>query len=307
MRSSKNHTDDFEHFEITYEEEPTIQMNIDLNTTKLEKPAAPKKKKKTKKDGIDLPLSPHTPEPEGLQPLSFSSSDSANPAVSRQPGKKQLDYKLYSSRTVNRRSHKTYDNTGNHDREQYEEYDGNEHEYTDSHVYRRTKLAAPIRKGGDTVLRMVQSVVRNLSAILILASIMIVLWHFWRSSTPYGDFTQAFQALDFPPALAAYLSIVALIVLYELISLLWTMSKPLFHDKYGSYRADVGRGSVCFICFYLSSYAAFWIHDFIPEWTELFRGVKGALDVFGSLHNLLFGLCLVGTISCLVRKYSSSL
>lgn len=289
MHSSKHHTDDFEHFEVTYEEEPTLQMNIDLNTTKLEKPSTPKKKK-PKKDGIDLPLSPHKPEPEGLQALSFSS----------QPHRKNDSYRNHS------RNYEE-DSDINYDEDAYEYTAHGQNNRDTAAIYRRTRLAAPIRKGGDAALHMVQSILRNLSAILILASVAIILWHFWRSSTPYGDFAQALDTLVVPPALAAYLSIVALIVLYELISLLWTMSKPLFYDEYGSYRADVGRGSVSFICLYLCSYAAFWIHDHIPEWSELFRGIKGALDVFGSLHNLLFGLCLAGVISCLVRKYSSSL
>lgn len=174
-------------------------------------------------------------------------------------------------------------------------------------VYRRTRLAAPIQKGGDAALRMVQSFLRNLSAILILASIAIIVWHFWRSSTPYGDVTQALETFSIPMALAAYALVGALLVLYELISLLWTMSKPRFHDEYGSYQVDVGRGSVSFILLYLCSYACFLIHDHIPEVNELFRGIRGAMEVFGAQHNILLGLCAAGVISCLVRKYSSSL
>lgn len=174
-------------------------------------------------------------------------------------------------------------------------------------VYRRTRLAAPIQKGGDAALHMVQSLLRNLSAILILASIALIVWHFWRSSTPYGDVTQALETLSIPMALAAYALVGATLVLYELVALLWTMSKPRFHDEYGSYRADVGRGSMSFILFYLCSYACFLIHDHIPEVNELFRGIRGAMEVFGAQHNVLLGLCAAGVISCLIRKYSSSL
>ena len=174
-------------------------------------------------------------------------------------------------------------------------------------IYRRTRLAAPIQKGGDTALHMAQSFLRNLSAILILASIAVIIWHFWRSSAPYGDVTQALETLAIPVSLAAYALVAALLVLYELIALLWTMSKPRFHDEYGSYRVDVGRGSASFILLYLCSYACVLIYDHVPEINELFRGIKGAMDVFGALHNVLFGLCAAGVVSCLIRKYSSSL
>ncbi len=174
-------------------------------------------------------------------------------------------------------------------------------------VYRRTRLAAPIQRGGDAAFHMVQSFLRNLSAILILASIAVIVWHFWRSSTPYGDVTQALETLSVPIALAAYALVGAMLVLYELVALLWTMSKPRFHDEYGSYRADVGRGGTSFILLYLCSYACFLIHDHIPEINELFRGIRGAMEVFGAQHNVLLGLCAAGVISCLIRKYSSSL
>ena len=59
-----------------------------------------------------------------------------------------------------------------------------------------------------------------------------------------------------------------------------------------------------FIAVFVSSYAAFLFNRFIPESPEILYGIKGALDVYGSLHNVLFGLCAAGVISCLVRKYS---
>lgn len=323
MSSSKHHTDKFEQLEIIYEEETTPQINLDFHSTKLEKPAAPKKKKKTKKDGIDLPLSPHQPEPEGLKPLTFSTPVSDRSArrrdldTSGQDVRRQtLDIPVPNKQVRNRQ---TADRHHHNTASPYSRTEHNPDDRDSTPSYRRTRLAAPIQKGGNAALRIAQSILRNLSAILILSIIAVILWHFWRSSTPYGDLAQAMQTFIFPPALTTYLCVAVCIVLYELIALLWTMSKPLLFDEYGSFRADVGRGSGTFIGLFLGSYAAFLLCGHAPDptgltvffehtdWLELFRGILGGLDVFGSLHNLLFGLCIAGVISCLVRKYSSSL
>ncbi len=51
------------------------------------------------------------------------------------------------------------------------------------------------------------------------------------------------------------------------------------------------------------SYLAFLFSPFLPDAPEAVYGLKGAFDVYGSMHNVLFGLCAAGVISCIVRKY----
>lgn len=46
-----------------------------------------------------------------------------------------------------------------------------------------------------------------------------------------------------------------------------------------------------------------WINRFLPETPDIIYGLKGGLEVYGSMHNVLFGLCAAGIISCLIRKY----
>ena len=70
------------------------------------------------------------------------------------------------------------------------------------------------------------------------------------------------------------------------------------------YKEDVGRGMFSFFFIYICSYGAFLVNNWIPERFESLQGIRGALDVFGSMHNVLFGLCAAGVISCLFRKYS---
>lgn len=173
--------------------------------------------------------------------------------------------------------------------------------------YRPTRLAAPIQKGGNALLKLVQTIVRNLSALLILAIIALMTYNFLRGSAPYGDIKEEIQTHAYTLRLLAYLVVPACLILFELCSMLWTMTRVRVRDEYGSYKEDVGRGLFSFIFIYLCSYAAFLIHDWIPEIHEILIGFKGSLDVFGSMHNALFGLCLAGVISCLFRKYSLSL
>ena len=173
--------------------------------------------------------------------------------------------------------------------------------------YRPTRLAAPIQKGGNTLLRIVQTIVRNLSALLILAIIGLMAYTFLRGSAPYGDLKQEISSNNYTIRLASYIAVAAFFILYELCSMLWTMTRVRVRDSYGTYKEDVGRGLFSVIFIYICSYASFLVNEWIPEIHDILIGLKGALDVFGSMHNALFGLCLAGVISCLFRKYSLSL
>ena len=84
----------------------------------------------------------------------------------------------------------------------------------------------------------------------------------------------------------------------------WAMTRVRVRDGRKTYKEDTGRGLFSFIFIYVCSYASFWINQIIPQSPDVLKGIRGALDVFGSMHNALLGLCLAGVISCLVRKYA---
>ena len=168
---------------------------------------------------------------------------------------------------------------------------------------RGVPLAAPIRKGGRTLSRLTAAVVRSLTAILILAIIVYVGWTFWRASTPYGDIMEMIQTKTPDITLATYLCAGLLVILFELISLLWSMTRVRVRNGIDSWKEDTGRGLFSFILVFAASYLAFLLSPFIPDAPEAVYGVKGALEVYGSMHNVLFGLCAAGVISCIVRKY----
>ena len=69
------------------------------------------------------------------------------------------------------------------------------------------------------------------------------------------------------------------------------------------WKEDTGRGFLSFIIVFVSSYMCFLFSRFLPETPEVIYGAKGALEVYGSMHNILLGLCAAGAISCLIRRY----
>lgn len=279
--SSKNDANWFDDdFEVTYEDDSSVRTDFDFSTTKL-----PKEKPAKKKAA----------------------------GGSRRKGKVDLSIPTDISRSNNEYN----DSYGNDYNSSYEnDYDCVDDNSRDTHSdsrtsrkpqrrsrYRPTRLAAPLQKGGNAIYRVSQSLVRNLSLILIAAIIVLLTYNFYRGSAPYGDIQNAVSTQIYTQMLTAYFAVAAVLILYEVIALLWAATKVRVRDKYGSYREDVGRGLYSFVFIYVLSYLAFLLNRFIPESIDILKGIKGALDVFGSMHNALFGLCLAGVISCLVRKY----
>ena len=168
---------------------------------------------------------------------------------------------------------------------------------------RGVPLAAPIRKGGRTLSRLASALVRSLTAVLILAVTVYVMWTFWRASTPYGDILEALETMRPSLTLLVYMCAALLFLLFELISLLWSMTRTRVRDGLDTWKEDTGRGLFSFILVFALSYLAFLFSPFLPDAPEAVYGLKGALDVYGSMHNVLFGLCAAGVISCIVRKY----
>lgn len=168
---------------------------------------------------------------------------------------------------------------------------------------RGVPLAAPIRKGGRTLSRLASALVRSMTAVLILATTAYVMWTFWRASTPYGDIMEALETMKPSVTLIVYVCAAVLFLLFELISLLWSMTRTRVRNGMDTWKEDTGRGLTSFIIVFAISYLSFLFSPFLPDAPEAVYGLKGALDVYGSMHNVLFGLCAAGVASCIVRKY----
>lgn len=164
-------------------------------------------------------------------------------------------------------------------------------------------LAAPIRKGGRLLSRITDILLGQFTSLVIIASCIYVSYTFWKASAPYGDIETAIRTKTITQKLAAYLCVAAAFLIFEFFSLLWSMTRTRVRDGFRSRKEDTGRGLNSFVFVLFSSYLAFWFNRYLPQTPDLAAGVRGGLEVYGSMHNALTGLCAAGIVSCLIRKY----
>lgn len=289
MASSKNNSSWFDdNFEVTYDDDSTLRPSIDFDTTKLEN-TSQKNTKKTKRKKKE----------NASSKSSNKSVDLSIPTnISREEEKAQAI--RYAQQPSNR-----YDDDMDYD-------DDDDYDFPKSRRRKSgpTRLAAPLQKGGNALYKVSKTFIRNLTILLILIIIVILAYNFYVGSAPYGDLENSLESQAFSPTFLAYAAVAATVIFCEIIALFRSMTKERIRDEYGVHWEDVGRGRNSFIILYICSYAAFSFGDFIPEnieilpaYIKILKGIKGALAVFGSLHNQLFGLCVAGVVSCIIRKY----
>lgn len=290
MASSKNDSSWFDDdFEVTYDDDSALRPSIDFDTTKLEKTSPKKAAKKTNKKSTRKSNS--NKQTEKVVDLSIPTD------ISRAQERAQA--KRYAQRPL-----------ADYDDDIVSDYDDDSLTTSGSRKSKRrksgpTRLAAPLQKGGNAIYKVSKTFIRNLTLLLILAIIALLAYNFYFGSAPYGDLENSLEAQSFTQTFLAYAAVAVIILFCEVIALFWSMTRARIRDEFGVHWEDVGRGRNSFIVLYICSYAAFLLSDFIPETIDILKGVKGALEVFGSLHNQLFGLCVAGVISCVIRKYRS--
>lgn len=275
MENKKNSPSLFDDdFEVTYEEEVPFTYSFDT------------------KDQID-------PVPTSK----YSLTD--HTVVSKRTHKgnfKEEDFK--------RADFKNEDDYGENESEEYEEnYRDNDpteikqpanKSNVQNYTYSNKRSAKYGTKG---IYQFARFVVRVISILITAGTLGVIAYNFWRGAAPYGDPQTILSEKNV--TLAAYAAIAALFMLYELAAFFWSLTKVKVRDGRNVYREDRGRGLFSFVFIYSSSYLSFLLTSLLPEdfgSYALLNGVRGALEVFGSLHNTLLGLCLAGVVFCLVRK-----
>lgn len=157
--------------------------------------------------------------------------------------------------------------------------------------------------GTKAIYHVARSVVRIVSFLITAGTLGVLAYNFWRGAAPYGDPQTILTEKNYE--LAAYAVVAAVFLLFEFIALLWSMTRMRIREGRKVYKEDTGRGLSSFIFLYIASYLSFLLCSFLPDTSGTYavlNGIEGALDVFGSLHNMLLGLCAAGVISCLVRR-----
>lgn len=169
------------------------------------------------------------------------------------------------------------------------------------------RLLSPVKKtakyGTKAIYSTARFIVRAVSALIFAGTLGFLAYEFWRGAAPYGDPQTILKEKNY--ALAAYAAVAAIVLLFEFIAFLWSLTRLKIREGRKIHREDTGRGMFSFIFLYIASYLIFLLCSFLPESLgsySILKGTIGALNVFGALHNVLLGLCLAGAVSCFIRR-----
>ena len=130
--------------------------------------------------------------------------------------------------------------------------------------------------------------IRNIARTVILA---ITFFSFWNQMSNYGDIKTLSSTPDL--TLVAYLAVGGVMLIWMLSTFFFTLS---------GIRHGTGRGLTYFVLVYILSYLFSLAANAIPADVELFTGIRGGILVFGSLYPAYFPFCVVGIITCILRK-----
>lgn len=173
---------------------------------------------------------------------------------------------------------------------------------------RTPNLVSPVKKtvqtGTRAVMRLIQ-IVCKIATLLLIAFITYLLGsHFLEGLPAYGNPAAAVAERNYP--MAAYAGFALALLLFELVSFLWALTGPRAAKEHGrSFQADTGRGMFSFILVGAGSVLASVSAALIPSSWAALTGLKGAVEIYGSLSSSLIPLCIAGVISCILRKIFS--
>ena len=119
----------------------------------------------------------------------------------------------------------------------------------------------------------------------------ITFFSFWNQLSNYGDIKTLSSTPDL--TLVAYLAVGGVMLIWMLSTFFFTLS---------GIRHGTGRGLTYFVLVYILSYLFSLAANAIPADVELFTGIRGGILVFGSLYPAYFPFCVVGIITCILRK-----
>ena len=157
------------------------------------------------------------------------------------------------------------------------------------------ELAAPIRNialTGSTAAEKLTNFILRPAPVLMSAIILaITFFSFWNQMSDYGDIKTLSSNPDL--TLVAYLAVGGVMLIWMLSTFFFTLS-GIWHGN--------GRGLTYFILVYVLSYLFSLAAAAIPADVELLTGIRGGILVFGSLYPTYFPFCVVGIITCILRK-----
>lgn len=191
-----------------------------------------------------------------------------------------------------------YNETPDYTRRRRKNYDHNTYESTPHRKNRKrpsSELAAPIQNivhtGSSLVETLMRLVFRPAPVLMSAIILLITAFSYWNDSEKYGDILTIIK--NPYSAIVTFLAVGAVIVLWELCCLFFTISGVW---------TGTGRGLSFFILVYLLSYAASLAGSLLPEGIEIIEGIRGGLNTYGSLYSMIFPFCVIGSIACIIQK-----
>lgn len=172
----------------------------------------------------------------------------------------------------------------------------------------RHNILSPVKKtaqtGAKAAARLIQMVCKIASLVLIAVITFIMGAHFLEGLYTYGNPATALAERNY--TMGAYAAFALFLLLFELISFLWALTGPrVARDGRRSFQSDTGRGMFSFILVGAGSVLAYILAGFIPGSPAPLTGLRGAVEIYGSLSSTLLPLCIAGVISCILRKLFS--
>lgn len=175
-----------------------------------------------------------------------------------------------------------------------------------SPIKKVVKISKPKAYGNRHIYNTSFYIIRTASIILALSIVIFLVIDFLRGAAPYGDITTLLETQN--KDLILYIAVAFIISLFYGLMLLFSFRRERVSKRGRKYKLDMGKGTFTYISLYVLSYLSFIFCAIIPDNLEFLgytfpSGFVGALDVFGSMHNVLLGMCVAGVIACKARKH----
>lgn len=156
-------------------------------------------------------------------------------------------------------------------------------------------------KGTGKIVSKTVGILFRLSTFLLIGYILYLLGtNFWKGKNAFGELSLLIADQNY--SLIAYLVTSFVILLYELCSLIWSFSMKKYKEYDRVQKRDTGRGFCSFLLIYAGALASQFFAHRIPSAPAFLTGVRGALNIYGSLAGALLPLCAAGVVCTLLRK-----
>ena len=166
-----------------------------------------------------------------------------------------------------------------------------------------TPVKKTVQTGAKITSKLMQSGARGVTLVMIALISLIIFKNFWSNYPAYGSLATAVSAKNY--TLGAFLGVAAFLLIMEIIFFLWSLTGPFVYGDRGTRHVDSGRGLFSFLFIGVTAIAAEMFWNLIPSSPSPLTGLSNGLQLYGSLKGTLLPLCIIGLISCIVRKIFS--